>query len=127
MQKQISQKIFIKVVLKTNGRCFYCNNWGEEVEHFISKYQWKKMGLASFLGDVNQFSNLFLSCGKCNSQKNKKLPEVFTGNEFKVWDRYERANIRTGLFFNHPRGSKSSKEAGKTVHFDLTSHLDFIE
>ena len=96
----IKQKDLIRVVSKTNGRCFYCNKIGEEIDHFISKYYWWLWKLSDYpanLGSVDQIKNLFLSCMPCNRSKKNQCPEDFIGNPVKAWSRYTRANFRVGL------------------------------
>lgn len=94
-----SQKSIIKISQKTNGRCFYCNKDGEEVDHFISKYWWRLFNLeiTPLSGGLNSIENLFLSCFNCNSKKRNKTPEEFMGNDYIAWSRYNRANYRIGL------------------------------
>ena len=90
----MEQKKLIKISQKTNGRCFYCNRDGEHIDHFVSKKKWIEWDLTKRLGSVNNVTNLFLSCAKCNHSKSDKCPEDFIGNSFKCWDRYDRANKR---------------------------------
>lgn len=95
----ISQKDFIKISQKTNGRCFYCNRDGEVVDHFVSKSKWNEWDLSRWMKKktVNDLENLFLACVWCNSSKNNKCPEDFIGNSFYCWEKYKRANARIRL------------------------------
>lgn len=93
----INQANTIKVFSKTNGRCFYCNKIGEEIDHFISRAKWAEWDLNSYVGSVNDIENLFLSCKKCNRTKSDKCPEDFIGNSFIAWNRNARANRRIGI------------------------------
>ena|SRR3990167_9905616 len=95
----ISQKSFLLISAKTNGRCFYCNKWGEVVDHFISRKKWAEWCLDDVFGNssVNELKNLFIACNKCNASKSDKDPEDFMGNSFKAYDRTERANRRVGI------------------------------
>ena len=100
----INQNKLIKISQKTNGRCFYCNKDGEQVDHFISKKKWKEWGLTEVMGDVDNLTNLFLACRKCNISKLDKCPEDFMRDKNKnyseyrntkiCWDRYEKTNRR---------------------------------
>lgn len=96
------QNKLIKISQKTNGRCFYCNRDGEQIDHFISKNKWKIWCLSKYSGSVDDIRNLFLACRKCNASKSDKCPEDFMQNKkysehrnsIICWDRYERANKR---------------------------------
>ncbi len=83
---------------KTNGRCFYCNRIGEEIDHFVSRAKWRDWELTKYLGSTDTLENLFLACRKCNRSKLDKCPEDFFGNSFKLWSRYSRANRRVGIY-----------------------------
>ena len=102
IKMKLSQKDFIKISQKTNGRCFYCNNNGEVVDHFTSKKKWQEWELEEtpIRGQLNNLENLFLACKKCNSSKKDKCPEDFIGNSHRIWIRYYRANNRIGLLYN---------------------------
>lgn len=93
----IKQKVLIKISAKTNGRCFYCNEWGEEVEHFVSRKKHEEWELSG----EDKIENLFLSCQSCNAKKGSKCPEDFIGNSWKAWSRYFRANHRVGVGLNY--------------------------
>lgn len=92
----ISQKDFILVISKTNGRCFYCNRPAEQIDHFVSKFMWKEWNLDEPLGSADQLQNLFPACRLCNVRKSNKCPEDFMVG-VDAWDRYTRANFRVGL------------------------------
>lgn len=47
------------VIAKYNGRCAYCGEKGEEIEHIVCKQK----------GGTNSFSNLTFSCRRCNERK----------------------------------------------------------
>lgn len=96
---KLSQKDFILISAKTNGRCFYCNKMGEEIDHFISKEKWRKWDLENtpIKGELNNLDNLFLSCKNCNIKKRDNDPEDFMGNYVIAWSRYCRTNQRVGL------------------------------
>ena len=98
---RLSQKDFIKVAIKTNGRCFYCNKLGEVVDYFVSKHQWEDWGLDFYIGSCDCLENLFLACAKCNGSKGKKSPDDFIGNSYTAWLRYEKANKRIGIIIPH--------------------------
>lgn len=95
----MEQQTLLTISRKTNGRCFYCNNIGEVIDHFISKQKWIDWELEAtpLKGKLNNLENLFLACKKCNSHKKSKCPEDFIGNSFKCWDRYLRTNKRIGI------------------------------
>lgn len=94
----ISQKEFIKITAKTNGRCFYCNAFGEVIDHFVPKQLWQELEpLELGIGSPDRIENLFLACALCNSKKHDKLPSDFMGNFYKCWDRFYRTNQRIGL------------------------------
>lgn len=94
----MEQKKLLTISRKTNGRCFYCNNAGEVVDHFIPKQKWQRWDLENtFLkGRLDHIENLFLACKKCNSAKKDKCPDDFIKNPFKAWRRYRKANKRIG-------------------------------
>lgn len=99
-----NQSKLIKISQKTNGRCFYCNNDGEVIDHFISKAKWVEWGLDNIKEiNLDSIENLFLSCAKCNISKRDKCPEDFIGNSYKAWKRYYKANnrIESGLNFEY--------------------------
>lgn len=91
---EISQKDFIKVIMKTNGRCFYCNKPGEVVDHFFPIKLWKEFELWENGINKDAIENLFLSCKRCNQIKRDKFPEDFFGSKYICYDRYDRANKR---------------------------------
>ncbi len=95
---KISQKDLLKISCKTNGRCFYCNDFGEVVDHFMPK----KIVLENtpWLGSGDELENLFLACSDCNQRKGAQSPEDFTKKGFLVWGRYIRTNRRIGLCFD---------------------------
>lgn len=89
-----------KILSKTNGHCFYCNQKlraNFHIDHFISKYRWKDWGLSDHLGSVDQLENLFPACPRCNMKKGAQDPEDFMGNSFLAHYRTARANFRVGL------------------------------
>lgn len=93
-------KDFIKVCLKTNGKCFYCNKSAEAIDHFTSIKQWEQeygMERESYDNAVDNIDNLVLCCNTCNSQKGAKDPGKFMKNDFVAMDRMDRANRRIGL------------------------------
>ena len=96
---KLKQKDFIKVIAKTNGRCFYCNKPAEEIDHFISKEKWKdwELDTTPLKGGLDKLENLFPICIKCNRRKSDKCPEDFIGNSFIAWSRYTKCNFRSGL------------------------------
>ena len=95
---KLSQTDLIKISQKTNGRCFYCNKPGEAVDHFVPKKLWNEWDFNLCVGSSDIIENLFLACQHCNSSKRDKCPEEFTGEQFKCWERYKRANRRIGIF-----------------------------
>ena len=92
----IQQKKLLKVALKTNGHCFYCNGEAHEVDHFLSKSKHIELDLGKLI-DCDDIENLFLACKSCNISKSNKWAEDFIGNPFKAWSRYYRANYRIGI------------------------------
>lgn len=95
----MTKEILLKIFNKTNGRCFYCNKPGEEIDHFVSKSKWKEWLLEEtpLAGKLDDIENLFLSCKHCNRSKHNSCPEDFVGNSWMAWSRYDRANKRIGL------------------------------
>lgn len=93
----VSKKKRQRVAQKTNGRCFYCNARGSEIDHFVSRHKHKKWSLNHVGKDVDRIENLFLSCRTCNSKKHAKTPEEFIGDWFTAWYRWWRANKRLDL------------------------------
>lgn len=93
---KLKNKDLILIFKKTNGRCFYCNKWGEEIDHFISRQKHIDWGLKKDI-DINDLENLFLACSKCNHKKRDKTPEDFIGNSYICWNRHDKANLRVGL------------------------------
>lgn len=96
----MTKKDLLTVFRKTNGYCFYCNALGEVVDHFLPKKEliplYESLGWDKKLMDKPE--NLFLACRDCNSKKAASFPEDFTRLGFWVWNRYDRANRRVGLF-----------------------------
>lgn len=108
------------VFAKTNGRCFYCNRPAEHIDHFISRCKWKIWDLTRFLNkSVDNLSNLFPACARCNLRKGFKDPEDFMGNSYKLWARYNRANRRVGL-------PDESPYVGREDPFDHYEWLTFM-
>lgn len=108
------------VFSKTNGRCFYCNKRGEEIDHFVSRKKYQDWGLESFIGSPNEINNLVLACKKCNRAKRAKPPEDFIGNSFICWSRWARANQRAGIDCNFPSkywGFEYDSRGGWAFHF----------
>lgn len=58
-----------RVYAKTGGKCVYCGDMAEAIEHLIPKCK----------GGSNNIENLFPSCNKCNLSKGSK-----TIHDFKV-------------------------------------------
>lgn len=95
----MKNKDLVKIIIKTNGRCFYCNKMGDQIDHFISKKKWSDWNLESTIlyGELNNVKNLFLACKNCNISKKDMCPEDFIGNSYIAWNRYQRANKRIGI------------------------------
>ena len=93
----MTQKDLLTVFHKTNGHCFYCaSKDAREIDHFFPTALHVEWGNEGYV-DNNALENLFLSCVKCNRQKNAMHPDKFLGNEFTCWSRYLRSNYRVGL------------------------------
>lgn len=95
---KLTQKELLLVLRKTDGRCLYCGLPNAyEIEHFIPKCLWYKLGYDCFSGESpDNLENLFLSCRSCNLSKGRKHPEDFIGWRM-AWYRYAKANFNVGL------------------------------
>jgi hypothetical protein len=111
----ISRKEFCIVSAKTNGRCFYCNKWGEEVDHFFPRSKWDEWipDWCNTKKGADTLDNLFLACKDCNRGEHSKHPAEFNISnrpnnawESIIFSRSYRANMRVGLV----KKDKESKE-----------------